>query len=439
MSFCFRNGYLVDGRRPLPDDPTELQVSGLPVVGCNQLVCRKCGAVVRHALGRSFRGKHDVDIAAVYAHDDFTKSPEIGVAINDNYRLYICRCSRWLETEEHSLGEPEPDEDDPQVQWACTGHPTLAVPGSIDGAAVASQAELAALATRALHGQFPKGVRSGDKPDAIWLVRLYSRLAAADGNALVDAAIAGLEDSDATARGRAVWFFEHVHDEAGLTHVASLLDGAQLPASLEAAVWRAVGPLVARGGRAQQRARAEATKQGRGSKDLYQMLATWDGAWLSANAGDVARATPAQRDALIGSFARLPSSIDGDATRDRVRLALAAGSASAAGSLDERVAAAVKALATRLQRAPKTGAAMEIKWELPPLDAKTVLALTFRGVYPDKRFIDLAITTAGTSATGRLVEGTHAEMMTQLADPGMPSRIVALATQLASGASPSSR
>jgi hypothetical protein len=54
MYTCSSGGYLVDGTSAIPTDATDLQVEGLPVVGCSELRCSACRVPVRNAPGLAF-------------------------------------------------------------------------------------------------------------------------------------------------------------------------------------------------------------------------------------------------------------------------------------------------------------------------------------------------------------------------------------------------
>lgn len=447
MTTCARSGYLVDGTSALPTDPTDVHVDGLPVVGCSHLRCHACGAIVRNALGLGVRSPDaPVDAVALYETADLATSPALQPTV-PTFRLYLCRCRRWLETSQHALDEPDRDLlTDPDMPWSCDGHPRIVLPAEIDGVSVRSKAELGPLAGRALRGWTPPGARPSDTVRSVWLVRLHARLQPADATAVVDAAIATLTDADPRTRARAIAFFDRVPDEAGLTYVASLLDGdrrlvtgvvdaeAAVPGeTLEQSVWRALGPLVERSPRVRDLARADARAAGKGSRALYDVLCRRDSTWLATHVEEIARAATDRGESLIASFARLPATLDVTALRDRVRLALAA-STTPQEPRDQAIARAVSELAERIQReAPRTGSAAKIQQEMPSLGAGAAVELEFRGDF-GARYLDLVVTTASGNVRDRVLEGTHEQVLALLRAPGTPAQLAQRSTRLAAEA-----
>jgi hypothetical protein len=289
MNTCAAGGYLVSRKHPLPADPTDFHIGSLAVVGCNRLRCAACGALVRNAAGIAFHSRDDqVDLNQVYDTPDLATCPALHQS-QSSFRLYVCRCHRWLEVSEHAVDEPDFDYlTDPSVPWRCDGHPLIELPREIDGVRVANQRELEEVASRAFHGSNPPGARPADA-EADWVARLHARLTPADADAVASAAAASLEDPDPRVRARVLSFYRNLKLEAGATLVVSYLEGdrrlfAGVPdqvsgikgETLEDTAWRAVRPLVATPGRARDLARAEVLARGKGSSGLYSTLAAAD-------------------------------------------------------------------------------------------------------------------------------------------------------------------
>ncbi len=322
MNTCARSGYLVDSTSAMPADASVVQVERLPIVGCTKLVCDRCKAAVRNAPGVAFRTKEEQPgstLAALYDTEDLASSPLLH-ATRPKFRLYLCRCSRWLESSEHACGEPDPDVfTDPQTAWHCAGHPPIAYPHDVDGVLLASDAELRDLGARGFDGFVPPATIEADAVRGNWLVRLRARLAPAARVVLDEAAIAALEHPDPAARGRAIRYFFITEAEAGARRAIELLAGDRTrfavadpvtevatDATLEQSLWRVAAPLARVDERARAALRAEGVS-GRAGRSVFSALAADDTAWLETHVEDLARAAgPGHVEVLIAAFAQLP-------------------------------------------------------------------------------------------------------------------------------------
>lgn len=335
MNRCARSGYLVDSTSALPTDATDLAVENLPVVGCSNLVCGRCGATVRNVKGMGFRTRDDLpsdQISALYDAPDLANAPGLAPTHAD-YRLYVCKCSRWLESSEHPLEEPDPDLlTDPQMPWRCAGHPTISLPHDLDGVALRTREDLKDLATRGFHGFDPPGTRPKDAVRGNWIARLRARLDGA-GREIVDAvAMTSLEDPDAHVRALAVMYLYSTESEPVARRVVELLGGdrtlyAGVPddvtpnaadTSLEESMWRALRPLIATDDRVCDLARVEALA-GRAGRSIYSVLSKVDSDWVIVNAADLARAAGEKFDLLDRSLSQLPVGSPLAALRQRIR------------------------------------------------------------------------------------------------------------------------
>lgn len=121
MKHCVK-AFLVSLERELPADPSIAYEGRPPVIGCNHLVCRKCGAVVRHVDHRSVTGKLPPvadEIRALYESPTPEQSPLLNSApLHDTSRAYFCRCD-WAAV--NISGSQRVDDLDHQ-DWACAGH-----------------------------------------------------------------------------------------------------------------------------------------------------------------------------------------------------------------------------------------------------------------------------------------------------------------------------
>lgn len=299
MNACARRGFLIDGRAPLPADPTELDVDYLPVIGCSNLVCEHCRRPVENEVTRASR-------------------------------RYFCDCSSYTESSSHPLWDPDPiPERDPLTAWRCAGHPPLALPCEVDGVALGSEGELARVAERVLAGWMPPRAREADQERVVWLRRLYARLVPEAQRVLTRVALDHARAPDADERGRALILFKNVRDEAALRELFALYEAdrtafAGIPdhvssvsdETLEDSLWRAVARLAAREGRVREAARSAALLPGRGSRALYDLLAAHDREWLKAQEGAVQSATPEQAEELELSLLVDPEPSEPDETSE---------------------------------------------------------------------------------------------------------------------------
>src|SRR5262249_34297747 len=156
----------------------------------------RCKVPVRNAPGLSFKSKADVpaaQLAALYDTPDLASS-DLLVKSEPKYRLYLCRCRRWLETDATALLDPDPDpRTSPTMPWLCAGHPVLELPHEIAGTTVTTDAELRTLAERGFRGITPARVRASDRRRAEWLTRLFVRLTPTRAPVVAEAAIDSLE------------------------------------------------------------------------------------------------------------------------------------------------------------------------------------------------------------------------------------------------------
>jgi hypothetical protein len=337
MNNCARNGFLVDATSPLTEDPTDLQVEGLPVVGCSRVRCDRCGALVRNAPGLAFKTRDDVaapQLAALYASADLTSSALLHQT-RPEWRLYLCKCARWLETSHHGCAEPDPDDGDPDMPWRCEGHPLISLPHDLDGVVVASKDELRELAVRGFHDVAPPRVRPADKVRGEWLARLYVRLSPGDAEVVAAVVLASVEDPAPRTRALALRVLYHLPLDQGRARLLALMDGDRslfagvadevttisVDKTLEHTIWRILAPLVGSEGRARDLARAEALA-GTASVAIYDVLARHDSGWVTSHGVELARAASDRIQELFDSFAQFPQGVPIRALRERIQQAL---------------------------------------------------------------------------------------------------------------------
>ncbi len=398
MNRCARSGYLVDATSTLPTDATDLGVEGLPVVGCSNIRCQRCGATVRNVTGIGFRTRDDVapaELAALYGVADLASAPLLAPTHPD-YRLYLCRCSRWLESSHHACDEPDPDVlTDPQLPWGCAGHPAVTYPHDLDGVPLASIVDVRDLAQRGFHGFVPPRARAKDVERGNWIARLRARLDEAGQSAVDDVASAAFQDADPHTRALAVMYLYNTESEPVARHVVELLAGdrslyAGVPddvtpnvadKTLEESMWRALRPLIASDDHVCDLARVEALS-GRAGRSIYSVLAKVDSDWVIANCADIARAAGNKLELLDKSLSQLPPGSPLDAVRQRIR------EAASQPATKEAVARRTRGLAERIRDGvAATGAVVTLYEPLPGMGRG--VELEFAGASDTERVIRL--------------------------------------------------
>lgn len=227
--FCSVGGWVVGADMFVPEDPSDY-AGGASTFGCNRLRCGACGEWVRQRAGVDCPGLPG-HLAALYDTDDWTTLPfvrrfRLG-------RLYVCRCTGWLETSMHATGDPSPDAmaGDPSLPWGCAGHPTATLPLVVDGHRIDATTDLDALVARVLGGWSPD---TGPPPTSwsphAWLNRLRRRLADLPAARSIGAAVARHLD-DPVLRGGAIAYFCGYPRDPGFDRLLAL---AADPAKLHA-------------------------------------------------------------------------------------------------------------------------------------------------------------------------------------------------------------
>lgn len=116
--------FLVGLDHELPTDPRigYFGTGKPPYIGCNNLVCFKCRALVKHADARSVTSAYappKEDLEALHASKDPASSPLLDARpMNEKSRTYFCRCD-WYAVELGTWKALRFLEQD----WACGGHP----------------------------------------------------------------------------------------------------------------------------------------------------------------------------------------------------------------------------------------------------------------------------------------------------------------------------
>lgn len=207
MNFCSSGGHLVKNLFPIPSDITHYDVEFLPRLGCNQLGCPRCGAMVRNAPDLSLRGQKvkEADCAKLYDLPNLTECPQITPALG--FRLYLCRCSSWVQMgNESELDDPDthPFPPPPQVPWRCQGHPLVDLPHEFDGILVTAD-NIDRLLVDAMRGSVPAAARPVDHAGPAWTARMHVRMAGTRwAQAVDDIATSSLDDPEPVVRRNAI-------------------------------------------------------------------------------------------------------------------------------------------------------------------------------------------------------------------------------------------
>jgi hypothetical protein len=154
-----------------------------------------------------------VDLRALHAAPDWSALPfvEEAYALHNRMRLYACTCRYWAAQTVKPIDNDHELESDPDVPWACAGHPLPALPLSLGDLTITAETNGTQLVDKILRGSCPRDLERKDAlgaEPALWLVWLFAYLR---GHAIADrlsAAIADrIEDSDPQVVGRVLYFF----------------------------------------------------------------------------------------------------------------------------------------------------------------------------------------------------------------------------------------
>ncbi len=175
LNHCANQGILVDGESWVPIDPTDFspwRVMGF-LLGCSNLLCADCGAVVRNKRGLATKKRSAKRAEQLYETEDWTTLK--WVRSSKLFRTYACRCTIHVTGRSKYLSEPDPDLlDEPMPAWSCQGHPSATMPFAVDGRRFNSDTDFDDLVADVLAGWAPKSPVPGGYEQ--WISRLYERL-----------------------------------------------------------------------------------------------------------------------------------------------------------------------------------------------------------------------------------------------------------------------
>lgn len=313
VNVCYKSGWVV-GPRAVPGDPSEHDVSGLPIHGCNNLACVRCKRAVRTA-------RRPIDVVDLKGQPRwiYEEMPAWTEDANAKLRVYACHCHLHLEAREDSIHHDYAYDDDLigwKTDWSCAGHPLVDLPRFFDGILVTAD-NVEGIVAEAVAGRLPGGLRDPvDDDPRLWPARLATRL---DGTPhqerVIAAAARHLTRDDLATRVRAVHFFADTVRFVAAMHPARLLGehralfaGVANPYStlrttrtLEHLLWDICGQTMKADEALREVARAAALDATRSCRALFFALGRHDAAWLVDNAVRVARAHHgAQREDFLG-------------------------------------------------------------------------------------------------------------------------------------------
>lgn len=332
MRFCDGNGSVTGGNLAdaLPDDPCEYDADTLPRYGCNNLICDRCGAVVRSIAGYELIA---ADLKTIYEVEDLVGS---GALVAAHGRQYFCRCSRHFarRNREQLALEALDIFIDIMVHWRCNGHKAPTLPYTFDGVPIPLE-ELPALVERSIRaGWTPDSAREEDRVPGVWLARLYFWLEETPHQEIVELTLFDLmEDDDLQVKSCVLKILRLVRPPRAAARCFEVLAGDRQgwqghqyqyacrtrPETLVDILWRLAGPLVRTHTEARLLLEREVLSRGRGTRTLYTVLALHHPAWFIEHIHAMLAATPQERAALERSFRILPR--DGTYRRAKEELA----------------------------------------------------------------------------------------------------------------------
>lgn len=263
---CAKSGLLVDGEARLLTDPCEYFHPGVGVqVGCGRLRCDSCKAWVRGGPpGLGLQEDARVDVRALHETQDWSTLPFVDepYVFSNRVRLYACKCRYWVASSVEPIENDHDLDSDPNVPWACAGHPVPALPLTLNELRIDGGTSAAKLVAKILSGSCPRDLERKDAlgPEpGLWLAWLYVYLRGLPIADELSSAIADrLGDPDPHVVGRVLYFFSEFPRARGSeklvaraeADVHGIARGYPIPEVLAAPTL--FGALAARYGQAQQ-------------------------------------------------------------------------------------------------------------------------------------------------------------------------------------------
>lgn len=226
VRFCKDGGIIGGTVVRIPADPWIREAPGaFTEIGCSRLRCTDCGAMVRHRERVCCRAGTEPDPRELCAVEpsQWCRLPYVERCREG--RLYVCRCTIWLDTATHSLVVPDPDPDDPVLPpWRCAGHPLPPSRITVDGVVLGPETDMVELVDGVIGGWRPsRALAMYQVRWPAWLCRLHGEIAgSAAGDAFARAMARHLGSADPAATGAALYFFERFPHAPGVSGVLEL-------------------------------------------------------------------------------------------------------------------------------------------------------------------------------------------------------------------------
>ncbi len=226
---CAQSGLLVDGETRVLTDPSEYYHPAVGVaVGCGRLRCESCKAWVRSGPpGLGLKANTRVDLRALHAAPDWSALAfvEEPYRLFGRMRLHACTCTHWAAESVQPIDNDRELDSDPDVPWACAGHPAPELPLSLNDLVIDAGTNWTQLVDQILRGSCPRALERAEALGAepgLWLAWLYVYLRGLPVADQLSLAIADrLEDSEPQVAGRVLYFFVHFPRARGIEKVVA--------------------------------------------------------------------------------------------------------------------------------------------------------------------------------------------------------------------------
>jgi hypothetical protein len=116
---CANGGWVFGTYKPFPTDPAVYMASREAGVPCNQLLCERCQTPVKHMEGVKIDATQPRNLRELYDSLDPDAWIDL-VRLDDEYRLYFCRCKWYSTSGANPVGHLDTHNID---DWVCAGHP----------------------------------------------------------------------------------------------------------------------------------------------------------------------------------------------------------------------------------------------------------------------------------------------------------------------------
>lgn len=223
LRFCLSGGLLVGGNDRLPSDPCEYNERA----GCNRLRCPRCNLWVRiGSPGVKLIGDGRPDVGVLFAAERWLDLPFIEQG-HPQWRLYACKCQYWEATDPRYLENDHDSPSDPDLPWACAGHPAPDLPLTLGELRIAVDGDWGQVVGKILRGVRPRALDDKHEGPVTWLSWLYRYLAGLPAADRLASALAGrVDDRDPQVVGRVLSFFSRFPEAKGIERLVARAEAA---------------------------------------------------------------------------------------------------------------------------------------------------------------------------------------------------------------------